>query len=156
MGKLSCQVNQKQYPENETDFSPPGRPQTSAVCDANILINKRSLVPGGEARDFSIYTFSQHDNRHKINLPAKKHKLSENVKLQSKSCNVSKTLNWEYNGTIPNNNNMYYKRSQDIPEYLKTDLKSTSCINDRYAYKSNSQNFHRFPKVHDDSEGKYS
>ena len=62
-------------------------------------------MPGGEARDYNIYTFSQHDNRHKIRLPAKKtHKeYIKDMKIlnQSKSANVSETLNWD---------NSYYNR----------------------------------------------
>lgn len=108
--------------------------------NGNVL-NERNIVPGGEARDYNTFAFSQHDNRHKIQLPAKKHGVKENIVIQSKSDNVSDTLSWT-NSCLPNieaTGNQNRQRSYTSSQiHRKANTKRTD--------------FRRFPKSHDFSQ----
>lgn len=168
--KLSCKANEAQI-KSATDannnhinlLTSSQRPQSTFTCDSKILLNQRTLVPGGEARDYNIYAFSQHDNRHKICLPAKKHHQNENSKIlqQHKSSNVTETLNWDHKnpGNPDGFNNVYYQRRENIPSYLSKDISNQKAkIDDVNCFGPvgvPNKRFPRFPKVHNDSREKY-
>lgn len=129
------------------------------------ILSKRTVVPGGEARDYNIYAFSQHDNRHKICLPAKKTDLCNtnipnsphihNVKVlnQARSANVTETLNWDHKNPGNNDgfNRFHYQRKtadNEIENFLAPGKSKKE--------KLDLAKHRRFPKTHDDSLEKFS
>jgi len=128
-------------------------------CNANWegdILSKRTAVPGGEARDYNIYTFSQHDNRHKIELPAKKTELSRNVLNQSSSANVTETLNWSHHNQ-PSNQKERYQRRENLPSYYtQVDDFRNQAMTTSGPRSVSAARYRRFPKTHDDGLDKFS
>lgn len=127
----------------------------SRQADTSAVTAKRAVVPSGEARDYNLFAFSQHDNRHKIKLPAKKTELRDDILQQSKSANVSQTLNWDYDNPANEDgfNYFHYQRKENLPSYYR---KVDDVNNSEFVVgKKEMGRYRRFPKFHNDSLDKY-
>ena len=112
--------------------------------------DERNIVPVGEARNYNTFAFSQHDNRHKIKLPAKKHGVDKNIVIQSKSDNVSDTLSWT-NTTLPDiessNNKARQRAFTSSAAYRNPNRREAEIEIQKI-------DFRRFPKSHNFSQRK--
>lgn len=125
----------------------------SCYNDSLVGNDERNIVPVGEARNYNTFAFSQHDNRHKIKLPAKKHGVDQNIVIQSKSDNVSDTLSWTNSKTsvLPNiesSNNKTRQRAFTSSAVYRNPRRDAEHTN-----KNGIRNdFRRFPKSHNFSQ----
>jgi len=97
----------------------------------------KRVVPRGEAIAKDIFTFSQHDNRHRIKAPEKKTVLSQHDR-QSQSKNINNTMAWSAN--IKDGEYRITKTSHDRRDY-KPDMNDDPVT-------VNAVSFRRFPKKH--------
>lgn len=105
-------------------------------AEKQLIESSRREIQFGDANACDIFCFSQHDNRHQIEAPAKK-TITDVVHHQAKSNNITATMFWKN----PNNSDI-------TKSSITQNIQRQSYTADAYNSMNKQSTYRRFPKKH--------